>query len=77
MNKKQIYILSSRGGEYESEPMLKSMDHQERYLTTVFNFMGISDITFIRAEGISLGEEKKQKALLNAYQQINEIWPEF
>ncbi|KTD50855.1 FMN-dependent NADH-azoreductase [Legionella quateirensis] len=47
---KQAFIISSRGGYYNSEPML-SLDHQERYLTTVLNFVGINEIHFIRAEG--------------------------
>ncbi|WP_157058186.1 hypothetical protein [Legionella adelaidensis] len=39
----------------------------------VFNFLGIHDITLIRAEGVNRGEKKKQDALASAFQQIDKI----
>ncbi|WP_367606737.1 FMN-dependent NADH-azoreductase [Legionella sp. W05-934-2] len=71
---KQIIVLSSRGSEFEFSPELKAMDHQESYLKTVFNFIGISDITFIRAEGVNMGEDKKQAAITKAFYQIDTIF---
>lgn len=70
---KQVFIISSRGGAYHAEPML-SLDHQERYLTTVFNFVGIDDITFIRAEGLNMGEQIRSQALEQAEVQMKQIF---
>ncbi|ETO94436.1 FMN-dependent NADH-azoreductase [Legionella oakridgensis] len=70
---KKVYIISTRGGEYEILPSLKAMDHQENYLVTVFNFLGIHDIRFIRAEGVNRGKDKKLAAINQAYQQIDKI----
>jgi FMN-dependent NADH-azoreductase len=39
------------------------MEHQESYLKTVFGFFGVTDVRFVRAEGIAMGDEAKKKAL--------------
>ncbi|MCL9685352.1 FMN-dependent NADH-azoreductase [Legionella maioricensis] len=69
---KKAYILSSRGGFYNAEPML-SLEHQERYLTSILNFIGIYDITVIRAEGVNLGEEIRAQALQQAETKIKQL----
>ncbi len=70
---KQVFIISSRGGYYNMEPML-SLDHQENYLTTVLNFVGIDDITFIRAEGVNMGEQIRSQSLQQAEAKIKQIF---
>jgi FMN-dependent NADH-azoreductase len=42
------------------------MDHQESYLRAVFGFLGITDVTFVRAEGVALGVEQREKAIAEA-----------
>lgn len=44
---KRMVITTSRGGEYISDD---GFDHQEPYLRTIFNFVGIKQIDFIIAE---------------------------
>jgi FMN-dependent NADH-azoreductase len=60
---KTVIIASSRGGVYSSNPAMAGLDHQESYLKTVFGFIGITDIQFVRAEGVAMGEEVKAQAL--------------
>ena len=60
---KTVIIASSRGGVYSSNPALVGLDHQESYLRTVFGFFGITDIQFVRAEGVAMGEATKAQAL--------------
>lgn len=69
---KQAYILSSRGGFYNDESMI-SFDHQETYLTSILNFIGINDITFIRAEGVNLNEEIRAQAIHQAEKTIKQL----
>src|SRR5580692_11425641 len=52
---KKVIIASSRGGFYGANAPTASSDHQETYLRAIFQFMGITDITFIRAEGLAVG----------------------
>ena len=67
---KTVIVASSRGGVYSTNPALAGLDHQESYLRTVFGFFGITDIRFVRAEGIAMGEAAKTQALSAAEAQI-------
>jgi FMN-dependent NADH-azoreductase len=60
---KTVIVASSRGGVYSSNPAMAGLDHQESYLKTVFGFFGITDIQFVRAEGVAMGEAVKAQAL--------------
>jgi len=60
---KTVIVASSRGGVYSTNPALAGLDHQESYLKTVFGFLGITDIQFVRAEGVAMGDAAKAQAL--------------
>lgn len=50
---KKIYLAISSGGVY-SEGASQDLDFTERYLRSVLGFMGMTDITAFRVEGVSL-----------------------
>jgi FMN-dependent NADH-azoreductase len=60
---KTVIVASTRGGVYSTNPAMAGLDHQESYLKTVFGFVGIPDVQFVRAEGIAMGDAAKAKAL--------------
>jgi FMN-dependent NADH-azoreductase len=60
---KTVIVASSRGGVYSTNPALAGLDHQESYLKTVFGFFGITEIQFVRAEGVAMGDAAKTQAL--------------
>ena len=60
---KKVIVASSRGGFYGPDTGAAFLDHQESYLRSVFGFFGITDVTFIRAEGVALGSEQRTKAI--------------
>ena len=49
------------------------LDHQERYLRGFFGFLGISDITFIRAEGLSVSPDNRATAVQTALSEVNKL----
>ncbi|MBC5767772.1 FMN-dependent NADH-azoreductase [Ramlibacter albus] len=63
---KTVIVASSRGGVYSTNPALTFLDHQESYLKAVFGFLGITDVRFVRAEGVAMGDEAKAKAFAAA-----------
>ena len=63
---KTVIVAVSRGGVYSTSDAGRAMEHQESYLQTVFGFLGITDVRFVRAEGVALGEAGKAAALANA-----------
>jgi FMN-dependent NADH-azoreductase len=52
---------------------MKLMDYQETYLTAVFGFIGLSDVSFVRAEGIAMGPEAAAAALKAAEAQVGAV----
>ncbi|GAA0582887.1 FMN-dependent NADH-azoreductase [Caenispirillum bisanense] len=59
---KTVIVASTRGGLYSEGPAA-AMDHQEAYLKTVFGFLGITDVRFVRAERLSMGAEPRSQAM--------------
>lgn len=59
---KKIIVLLTRGGFYGEHPM-NAFDFQEPYLKTIFGFIGIEQIEFIRVEGLAVSEEQKKATL--------------
>jgi FMN-dependent NADH-azoreductase len=60
---KKVIVASSRGGFYGPGTPAADLEHQESYLRAVFGFFGITEITFVRAEGVALGAEARAKAI--------------
>lgn len=71
---KRVIVASGRGGAYSVNPALAALDHQEAYLRTIFGFFGITNVEFVRAEGLSMGPEAKEKAMESAGRQIAELF---
>lgn len=69
---KTVTVLAARGGQYASTPM----DTQTDYLTHFFAFIGLTDIRFIYAEGLAMGEENATAQMAAAKQKINELLPQ-
>jgi FMN-dependent NADH-azoreductase len=65
---KKVYLAVSTGGIYSDGPM-KSFDFTEPYLVKVLNFIGVTDITTYRVEGVAI-PDIKEKALDNAFERI-------
>ena len=63
---KKVIIASSRGGVYAPHSPAAALEHQESYLSAVFSFLGITDVTFVRAEGVNIGPAQRQAALAAA-----------
>jgi FMN-dependent NADH-azoreductase len=62
--KKAVLFLAS-GGVYTDGPY-KSYDFQETYLRMILGFIGITDVTVVRAEGLAMGPDAATKAVADA-----------
>ncbi len=69
---KKVIIASSRGGVYTSGPM-QVMDHQEAYLKTALGFIGLHDVSVVRAEGVAKGDDAIRSAMDTADAQLKDI----
>ena len=67
---KKVFIASSRGGVYTGDSPAAVLEHHETYLRGVLGFIGLTDVTVVRAEGLNLGEEAKAAAIAKAKTEI-------
>ncbi|MGJ7609677.1 MULTISPECIES: FMN-dependent NADH-azoreductase [unclassified Variovorax] len=70
LHQKKAFIASSRGGVYSAGSPAAALEHQETYLVGLLAFLGITDVTVVRAEGIAFGPEARQAAVGQALAQI-------
>jgi FMN-dependent NADH-azoreductase len=63
---KTVIIASARGGVYGATSPVAARDHQEAYLKALFGFLGVTDLRFLRAEGLNMSPEQKEKAIHEA-----------
>lgn len=70
---KKVFVASARGGVYTGDSPAAGLEHQESYLLGVIAFIGMTDVTIIRAEGLALGEETKAAAVSGAKAQIEAL----
>lgn len=59
---KKVYIFAARGGLYAGTPL----DSQTNYVRDFLGFLGMTDVEFVYAEGLNMGETAKEAALTEA-----------
>jgi FMN-dependent NADH-azoreductase len=71
---KRAIVVESRGGFYSSGPA-NAMDAQEPHLRAMLGLLGISDVTFVRAESLKVSPEKRAEAIANATAELRKLSP--
>ncbi|NUT80027.1 FMN-dependent NADH-azoreductase [Pseudomonas brassicacearum] len=66
---KKLVIVSTAGGLHAGQP--SGVGHED-YLKLMFGFLGITDIEFVRAEGLAYGDDMRTKAMSEATLQIGQ-----
>jgi FMN-dependent NADH-azoreductase len=66
---KKVVVFAARGGAYAGTPL----DTQTAYVRDFLRFIGISDVEFVYAEGLNLGEQSKQVSLATAQAAIKQL----
>src|ERR1700689_495370 len=73
LKNKKAFIASSRGNVYAVGSPAAALEHHESYLTGVLSFIGLTDVIIVRAEGLALGADAREAAMLNARANIAAI----
>ncbi|MBC3362348.1 FMN-dependent NADH-azoreductase [Pseudomonas sp. SWRI154] len=66
---KKLVIVSTAGGLHAGQP--SGVGHED-YLKHMFGFLGITDIEFVRAEGLAKGDDMRAKGMSQAKLQISQ-----
>jgi FMN-dependent NADH-azoreductase len=70
---KKAYVFAARGGLYAGTPR----DTQTQYVRDFLAFLGITDVEFVYAEGLAMGEASKTASLAKARESLNNLVPAF
>jgi FMN-dependent NADH-azoreductase len=73
LNDKRVFFICTRGGRYVGT----DKDVQTPLIRIMFEFLGLTNLTFIYAEGLNMGDESKAKALADAHEHIKRIATEY
>ena len=65
MTGKKAVVIESRAGFYSEGPGA-ALDGQEPHIRTLLGFIGITDVTFVRAEKLAFGPEAAEAAIAEA-----------
>ena len=68
---KRAIVILSRGGVYNGPAQV--MDSQEPHLRNLLGFMGIGNVTFVRAEKLAFGPEARDQAIEAARAELGEV----
>ena len=72
MGDKQVVVIESRAGAYGADGT-PHMDGQEPHIRILLGFMGMTDVTYIRAEKLAFGPEAAQASIDAAARALNVI----
>lgn len=69
---KRVIVVSSRGGVHRGQPT----DNIVPYLQVTLGFLGMTDVKFVLAEGLNMGDEAAAKGLATAREEIAALFGE-
>ncbi len=67
---KRGIVIETRAGFYSDGPAA-ALDSQEPHIRTLLGFMGIEDVSFVRAEKLAFGPEAAAAAVAEAIEQLD------
>ncbi|WP_100751759.1 FMN-dependent NADH-azoreductase [Vibrio salilacus] len=66
---KKVIVVTTRGGLHKDSPR----NSIESYLTTMLGFIGLTDVEFVYAEALNMGDEPAQAAREKAAKQLKDL----
>jgi FMN-dependent NADH-azoreductase len=65
LNNKKAVILEASGSHFTGTP-IEAYTHASNHLKGILNFIGIQDVTVVKAEGLAQTPDKRDQIILNA-----------
>ena len=66
---KKVYVFAARGGLYAGT----SRDTQTPYVRQFLGFLGMTEVEFVHAEGLAIGQAAKEQSLGAARAQVDRL----
>ncbi|HUN40475.1 MAG TPA: FMN-dependent NADH-azoreductase [Acetobacteraceae bacterium] len=72
---KTVFVMTARGGFYNADSPAAALDFQEPYLRAILGFVGMTNVTFVHAEGLAIDPETATRGLHAARQALVNLVP--
>lgn len=72
---KRVFVTTARGGVYSAGSPGNALDFQEPYLRAVLGLVGLTDVTFVHAEGLARGQDSAERGLAEARRAVAALLP--
>ena len=73
LGEKRVVIASARGNVYAAGSPVAAYEHHESYLRSVLDFLGVTRIEVVRAEGVKLSPDHARDAVAGALAQAAQL----
>ncbi len=70
LDNKKVYVVTTRGGIHKNQ----ATDIEVPFLKTILGFVGLTDVEFIFAEGLNMGDNIREKAIHDAKHHIEKLF---
>jgi FMN-dependent NADH-azoreductase len=67
---KKVLIITSRGSSFRPGTPEAAYDYQEPYLRAILGLIGLTDVSFIHADGLNMGDDSREKSIVAAKEAI-------
>lgn len=67
---RKMLVVTAQGGSYRPGTPTEAYNFHEPYLRAIFGFIGITDISFIYADGLAMGDEARKQSVTAARAEI-------
>jgi FMN-dependent NADH-azoreductase len=75
LRNKTVFVTTARGGFYGAGSPAVAFDFQEPYLRTILGFLGMTDVTFVHAQGLAVAPDGAARGLTEARRVMAELLP--
>ncbi len=75
LRNKTVFVTTARGGFYRADSPAMALDFQEPYLRAMLAFVGITDVTFVHAEGLAIDPDTAARGMAEARRLLAELLP--
>lgn len=75
LRNKTVFVTTARGGIYRAGSPAMALDFQEPYLRAILGFLGLTDVTFVHAEGLNIDPDTAARGLADARRVVAELLP--
>jgi FMN-dependent NADH-azoreductase len=70
---RKMLVITARGGVYPPGTPQAAADLQAPYLRAIFGFIGLSDMSFVHAEGTNMGPEARERGVGEARKRLKDL----